>query len=271
MLDPLLFVELAGIGLITGFLAGLLGIGGGMMLVPVITFVLDARAIAPDLAVKMAIATSMATIVFTSISSVRAHHRRGAVRWDLVARLTPGIVLGAALASGGIFRWLQGRWLALLFGIFIGLTALQMLRRARVAASTRTLPSTAGLVGAGGVIGFASGLVGAGGGFLSVPFMTAHRVPMHQAVATSAALGLPIALANVLGYIWAGADVAGRPAGSLGYVFAPALVAVASSSVLAAPLGVRAAHALPVPTLKRVFAVALLGVAAAMIYRAWSG
>ncbi|WP_144327160.1 sulfite exporter TauE/SafE family protein [Tepidimonas charontis] len=270
MLDPLLFIELAGIGLITGFLAGLLGIGGGMMLVPVITFVLDARGVVPDLAVKMAIATSMATIVFTSIASVRAHHRRGGVRWDLVARLTPGIVLGAALASAGVFRILQGRWLALLFGAFIGFTALQMLR-ARPVAPTRTLPGTAGLVGAGSVIGFASGLVGAGGGFLSVPFMTWCNVAMHQAVATSAALGFPIALANVVGYIWAGADVAGRPAGSLGYVYLPALVAVASTSVLAAPLGVRAAHALPVPTLKRVFAVALLWVAAAMIYRAWSG
>ncbi len=271
MLDPLLFAELAGVGLVTGFLAGLLGIGGGMMLVPIITFVLDARGIAPDLAVKMAIATSMATIVFTSVSSVRAHHRRGAVRWDLVARLTPGIVLGAALASAGVFRILQGRWLALLFGVFIGFTALQMLRARPVAAASRTLPGTPGLVGAGSVIGFVSGLVGAGGGFLSVPFMTWCNVAMHHAVATSAALGFPIALANVMGYIWAGADVAGRPAGSLGYVFAPALLAVASTSVLAAPLGVRAAHALPVPTLKRIFAVALLWVAGAMIYRAWSG
>jgi uncharacterized membrane protein YfcA len=125
-------------------------------------------------------------------------------------------------------------------------------------------------LGSGGVIGFLSGLVGAGGGFVSVPFMTWCNVPMHQAVATSAALGFPIALANVVGYVAAGQSVSGLPAGSVGYVFVPALAVIATASVLMAPLGVKAAHALPVKQLKRVFALILYALAAYMLYRGLS-
>lgn len=270
MLEPLLIAELVALGLVTGFLAGLLGIGGGMLMVPFLTFILHHRGVATDLAVKMAIATSMATIVFTSLSSVRAHHRRGAVRWDLVVRLAPGIVLGAALAGAGVFRVLQGRWLALLFAGFVAFSATQMLR-AHPPSPGRGLPGPAGQLAAGGAIGFLSGLVGAGGGFISVPLMTWCNVAMHQAVATSAALGFPIALANGVGYVWSGWNVAGRPPGSLGYIYLPALAVIASASVLMAPMGVRVAHALPVRTLKRAFAFLLYALAAAMAYRAWSG
>ena len=126
MLDPLLIVELGVLGLATGFLAGLLGIGGGMLLVPFLTYILGARQVSPDLAVKMAIATSMATIMFTSISSVRAHHKRGAVRWDIVKRLAPGIVLGSMVGSLGVFALLKGSYLAIFFGLFVGFSATQM-------------------------------------------------------------------------------------------------------------------------------------------------
>jgi uncharacterized membrane protein YfcA len=268
-LDPLLIAELVLLGLCTGFLAGLLGIGGGMVLVPFITIILSARGVSPDLAVKMAIATSMATIIFTSISSVRAHHKRGAVRWDIVKRLAPGIVLGSALASMGVFALLKGAWLALFFAAFVSFSATQMLLDKKPK-PTRTLPGTAGQLGAGGVIGCLSGLVGAGGGFVSVPFMTWCNVAMHSAVATSAALGFPIALANALGYVVAGQNVTGLPAGSVGYVFVPALVVIATASVIMAPLGVRAAHALPVKSLKRVFASVLYVLAAYMLYRGLS-
>jgi uncharacterized membrane protein YfcA len=269
ILEPLLIVELVMLGLCTGFLAGLLGIGGGMVMVPFITAILTARGVEPSLAVKMAIATSMATIIFTSISSVRAHHQRGAVRWDIVQRLAPGIVLGAALASLGVFAVLKGSVLALLFAAFISFSATQMLRGSKPKAS-RTLPGTAGQWGAGTVIGFLSGLVGAGGGFVSVPFMTWCNVAMHNAVATSAALGFPIALANVLGYLVSGAGVEGRPVGSMGYVFVPALAVIATASVLMAPLGVKAAHALPVASLKKVFASILYLLAAYMLYKGLS-
>ncbi|NIC43397.1 sulfite exporter TauE/SafE family protein [Aquabacterium sp. A08] len=266
MLEPLLIAELAALGLFAGFLAGLLGIGGGMVMVPFITLILSGRGVAPDLSVKMAIATSMATIIFTSLSSVRAHHKRGAVRWDIVWRLAPGIALGAALASLGAFSLLKGQALALVFAGFVTFSGLQMLRDKKPAPS-RTLPGTAGQLAAGGGIGFLSGLVGAGGGFVSVPFMTWCNVAIHNAVATSAALGFPIALFNAVGYVLAGQSVDGRPEGSLGYVFLPALAVIASASVLMAPLGAKAAHALPVKQLKRVFAFILFALAAVMLHK----
>jgi len=266
MLEPLLILELALLGLCTGFLAGLLGIGGGMLMVPFITAILANRGVAPSLSVKMAIATSMATILFTSISSVRAHHQRGAVRWDLVKRLAPGIALGGIAASLGVFAVLKGSWLALFFAAFVGFSATQMFLD-RKPAPTRQVPGSGGLLGAGGVIGFLSGLVGAGGGFVSVPFMTWCNVPIHHAVATSAALGFPIAMANVIGYVISGQGVQGLPAHSVGYLWLPALGVIASCSVLMAPLGAKAAHTLPVKPLKRVFASILYLLAAYMLYK----
>ncbi len=264
-----LILELALLGLGSGFLAGLLGIGGGMVMVPFVTAILSARGVAAPLAIKMAIATSMATIIFTSISSVRAHHKRGAVRWDIVRGLAPGIVLGAALASLGVFALLKGATLALLFAGFVGFSATQMFLDKKPAPS-QTLPGLPGMVGAGTGIGFLSGLVGAGGGFISVPFMVWCNVAIHNAVATSAALGFPIALANGLGYVVSGYGLADLPPYALGYVWLPALAVIASCSVLTAPLGAAAAHRLPVKKLKKTFALILYVLAAYMLYRGLS-
>lgn len=264
--DITLFLELALLGLCSGFLAGLLGIGGGMVMVPFITLLLSSREVNPELAVKMAIATSMATIVFTSVSSVRAHHQRGAVRWDIVKSFAPGIVAGAAIASFGVFAILKGSSLALLFALFVGFSATQMFLDKKPAAS-RQLPGPIGLIGAGGVIGFLSGLVGAGGGFISVPLMTWCNVAIHNAVATSAALGFPIALANALGYAFSGAQLSNLPPYSLGYIWLPGLIVIAGCSVTTAPVGASAAHRLPVKRLKRIFASVLYVLAAYMLYR----
>ena len=264
--EPLLITELALLGIATGFLAGLLGIGGGMIMVPFISAILAARGVAPGLSVKMAIATSMATIIFTSVSSVRAHHKKGAVRWDIVKALAPGIVLGAMVASLGVFALLKGASLYFVFAAFVAFSGSQMFLDKKPS-PTRQLPGTAGLLGAGGVIGALSGLVGAGGGFVSVPFMTWCNVAIHNAVATSAALGFPIALANVVGYVIAGQGLQGVPPYSFGYLWLPALVVIASCSVLMAPLGARAAHALPVKKLKRAFAVVLFTLAIYMLYK----
>jgi uncharacterized membrane protein YfcA len=265
-IEPLLIVELILLGLCTGFLAGLLGIGGGMIMVPFLTIILSGRGVAPDLAVKMAIATSMATIIFTSVSSVRAHHKRGAVRWDLVKGLAPGIVLGGMLASMGVFALLKGAWLALFFAAFVSFSATQMFLDKKPA-PTRQVPGNAGLLSAGGVIGFLSGMVGAGGGFVSVPFMTWCNVAIHNAVATSAALGFPIALANVIGYAISGQGLQNLPAHSFGYLWLPGLGVIAACSVLTAPIGARAAHKLPVKQLKRAFASILYLLAAYMLYK----
>lgn len=269
MLEPSLIVELAVLGLCTGFLAGLLGVGGGMMIGPFMTLILSHRGVSANLSVKMAIATSMATIIFTSISSVRAHHQRGAVRWDIVRGLAPGIVIGGAIGSMGIFALLKGSTLALIFAAFISFSATQMFLDKKPKPG-RELPKAGGLWAAGGVIGLVSGLVGAGGGFISVPYMVAHNIVMLNAVATSAALGFPIALANALGYAVAGQGVADLPEWSLGYIWLPGLLVIASCSVITAPLGARMAHRLPVAQLKRIFAVILYTLAAYMLYKGLS-
>jgi uncharacterized membrane protein YfcA len=266
-IDIQLVLELCLLGLATGFLAGLLGIGGGMLMAPFITIILTHRGVAPELSVKMAIATSMATIVFTSISSVRAHHKRGAVRWDIVRRLAPGIVLGGALASLGVFAVLKGSYLAVLFALFVGFSATQILRNKKPLPA-KQLPGAARQFGAGGVIGFVSGLVGAGGGFISVPYMLAHNVAIQNAVGTSAALGFPIALANSAGYVASGLlSSQPLPPLSLGYIWLPALVVIASCSVLTAPVGAGMAHRMPMLALRRVFAALLYGLAGYMLYK----
>jgi uncharacterized membrane protein YfcA len=265
-LDPLLAAELLLLGAVVGFLAGLLGAGGGMMMVPFITFMLSRRGVAPALAVKMAIATSMATITFTSISSLRAHHARGAVRWPIVRAMSPGIVAGGLLAGAGAFALLKGSWLAIGFGLFVGYSATRMLIR-RSAAATRTLPSAWAQSTVGLGIGFLSALVGAGGAFMSVPFMTRCAVPIHNAVATSAAIGLPIALASTAGYIVGGWHLSSVVPGALGYVVLPMLALISAASMSTAPLGARVAHATDIGRLTVVFAVLLYALAAYMVWR----
>ncbi len=267
LIEPYLVLGLLLLGACTGFMAGLLGVGGGMLLVPFMTMLLDHQGVESALAVKMAIATSMATILLTSLSSIRAHHRRGAIRWDLVRGLAPGILIGGLTAGAGVFALLKGASLAWFFALFVGFSATQMLLN-RQPAATRQMPATAGRWGVGALIGLVSGLVGAGGGFLSVPFMTWCNVPMHRAVATSAALGFPIALANTAGYVIGGRHVESALYGAVGYLWLPGLLTVVSVSVLTAPWGARVAHSLDVAQLKKVFALMLYGLATYMLSRA---
>lgn len=269
-IELLLICELALLGVCTGFMAGLLGIGGGILMVPFLTVILSSRGVGPDLAIKMAIATAMACIIFTSISSVWAHHRHGAVRWEIVKRLAPGIVLGSLVGSLGVFALLKGTYLAIFFGLFVGFCATQLFLDKKPAAS-REMPGAVGQFAVGGVIGLLSGLVGAGGGFISVPFMASRNVAIHQAVATSAALGFPIALANVAGYIIGGQNVQGLPPTSFGYIWLPALGVMALCSFLMAPVGAMAGHKLPVKKLKRIFGSMLYLLATYMLYKGVAG
>ncbi|WP_256079286.1 sulfite exporter TauE/SafE family protein [Massilia sp. YIM B04103] len=262
-----LVLILLAMGAAGGFAAGLLGIGGGMVLVPFITMIFTARGFAPELVVHMAIATSLATILFTSVSSVRAHHKMKAVQWRIVALLTPGIVLGSWVGPW-IAKQMNSSALALFFGIFITFSATQMLLGKKPSA-TRELPGTGGMFAAGGAIGVVSGLVGAGGGFLSVPFMSWCNVKIHNAVATSAALGFPIALAGTLSNIYFGWGEPGLPEHSLGFIYVPALLVIVAASMSMAPLGARTAHRLPVATLRKVFAVILYFLAAYMLWKAF--
>jgi uncharacterized membrane protein YfcA len=266
-MDLLLAAELLLLGGCIGFLAGLMGIGGGMLMVPFLTIILGNRSVPSDVAFKMAIATSMATILFTSISSVRAHHRRGAVRWDIVRCMAPGIVTGGLIAGAGIFNLVRGQVLVLLFVAFLTFSATQMLLD-RKPKPSRALPGWWGQSAAGTGIGLLSGLVGAGGAFASAPFMTWCNVPMHQVVATASALGFPIALANTAGYVLGSWNLPPALPGAFGLLYLPALAVIATGSVAVAPWGAKAAHALNVMQLKRVFALLLYGLAAYMLVRA---
>ncbi|MBC7500240.1 MAG: sulfite exporter TauE/SafE family protein [Herminiimonas sp.] len=265
-MDIGLIITLLVLGVAVGFAAGLLGIGGGMLLVPFMTLILTAKDFPKEMIVHMAIATSLATIMFTSISSVRAHHKRGAVSWHIVKLLAPGILIGSWFGPW-IGAQMNSSQLALFFAVFVTLSATQMLLDKKPA-GTRDLPQAGGMLAAGGVIGILSGLVGAGGGFVSVPFMTWCNVKIHNAVATSAALGFPIALSGTLSNIYFGMQEPNLPAGSLGFIYLPALLVVSLASVTTAPLGARTAHRLPVKTLKKVFAFVLFALAAYMFYKA---
>ena len=248
------------LGALAGLAAGLLGIGGGLIIVPALLAIWRLSGVDSPWLVQMAIATSLASIVFTSLSSVLAHHRRGAVLWPQVARLAPGILLGAGLGALQA-AWMPGAWLKAGFGVFELLVAAQMALQWRPRPQRR-LSGSLGMGAAGVVIGWLSALMGIGGGTLTVPFLSWCNVTMQRAVATSAACGLPIAVAGSLTYLIAGWDAAGLPPGALGYVHLPALLGVVAASVLFAPLGARLAHRLSATALRRVFAafIALLGV-----------
>lgn len=248
------------LGAFAGTLAGLLGAGGGLVMVPVLVFIFQGQAIHSSVIMHMALGTSLAIIMLTSLSSIRAHHQRSAVLWPVCWRLTPGIVLGA-FSGAVVADALPDGILKPVFAIFELLVALQMWFTIKPAAQ-RNMPDWPGMSLTGWVIGVVSAIVGIGGGTLTVPFLIWCRVSIHNAVATSAACGLPIAVAGTLGFIATGWDEAGLPEMSSGYVYWPAFAAVAITSMLFAPLGARLAHALPADRLKKGFAIflAMLGI-----------
>lgn len=242
-------------GSIAGFLAGLLGVGGGVVIVPILLFIFTAQHFPVDHMMHLAIGTSLASIVFTAASSLRAHHAHGAVKWDIVKRITPGILAGT-LAGTFLVAQLSAGLLKGLFIVFIFYVATQQLLNFKPKAA-RQIPGRSGMFAAGGVIGLVSSFVGIGGGALSVPFMTFCNIRMHDAIGTSAAIGFPIAIAGTVGYLLNGWHVDNLPYGSLGFVHLPSLAGMVVASMLVAPYGARAAHKLPVATLKKIFALFL--------------
>jgi uncharacterized membrane protein YfcA len=264
VIDPALLAAYGGLGLVVGFVAGLLGVGGGLIIVPVLIFMLHDQGLAIGLEPQLALGTSLASILFTSLSSVRAHHRHGAVEWPLVRRIAPGIVVGT-LVGAVLAAQVSAFALKLFFVAFLFYAAVQMWLDFKPAPH-RELPGRSGTLLAGGVIGAVSSWVGIGGGTLSVPFMLWHNITLHRAIATSSAIGFPIAVAGAVGYVLGGWQVGGLPAGSLGFVYLPALSGIVLGSVLTAPLGARTAHRLPIRPLKRIFALLLLVLALRMVW-----
>jgi uncharacterized protein len=257
------------LGCIVGFLAGLLGVGGAMTIIPLLTIIFTREHFPPGHVVHIAVATSMATVAFTSISSMRAHDRAGAVRWRVVWALAPGILLGSFIGPQ-VVALMSSSLLSGAFGVFAGTAAVQMMLD-RKPKATRNLPGPLGVFGVGSGIGLVSSMVGAGGAFISVPFMVACNVRIHHAVGTSAALGFPIAAAGTVGFVVAGIREQGLPPYTLGFVYLPAVAAIVVASMLVAPIGARMAHRWPVAKLRRAFAVLLMLIAGYMFWRALRG
>ncbi|MBI2311605.1 MAG: sulfite exporter TauE/SafE family protein [Betaproteobacteria bacterium] len=249
-------------GAFVGFFAGLLGIGGGLSMVPILVFLFGAQDFPANHVMHLALGTAMTTIVFTAVSSLRAHHAHQAVRWDIVRAMTPGIVAGTLLGTA-LVGSLPSRWVALIFTAFVFYASARMWRSTRTR-PTRPLPGKAGMSVAGGIIGGVSSLLAAGGAFMTVPFLTLCNVPMHHAIGTSAAVGLPIAIAGAVGYVLNGYRVETLPAWSLGFVYLPALLGIVAASVLTAPVGAKVAHKTEVGVLRKIFAVFLFVLAGKM-------
>jgi uncharacterized membrane protein YfcA len=259
------FVGYLALGAVAGFFAGLLGVGGGAIMVPVLALMFAAQGFPKEHLMHLALGTSMAAIVFTSISSLRAHHKHGAVNWAIVRTITPGILVGT-FAGAQLASVIPTRPLAIFFTVFMTYVAFQMLANIKPRPA-RQLPGGFGMFAVGSGIGAISALVAIGGGSLTVPFLTWCNVKMHNAIGTSAAVGFPIAVAGSVGYlVGGGVTGSGLPSGSFGYIYVPALVACVVLSMLTAPLGARAAHKLPVPALKRIFAGMILLLLAKMVH-----
>jgi uncharacterized membrane protein YfcA len=251
-------------GAFAGLTAGLLGVGGGLIIVPVLAWIFNSYGFSQNIIMHLAVGTSLATIIFTSISSIIAHHKHQAVLWQIVYKLTPGIIAGA-WAGAAIADFLPTRSMKIFFGLFELFVALQMTLNIKPKPH-RQLPATPAMGLAGGIIGSISSIIGIGGGTLTVPFLVWCNITMHKAVATSAACGLPIAIAGTIGYVIAGLNENNLPTNSTGYIYWPALLGITTTSILFAPLGAKLAHKLPVNKLKHIFAILLFTLAFKMLF-----
>ncbi len=262
MPDLYIIFLLLALGAFVGVAAGLLGIGGGGIMVPAFTALFIAQDVPDAQLVHFALGTSMASIILTSLASLRAHHTRKGVSWSIVRTMVPGVLLGTFLAAL-MTKYINTVVLAAFFSLFMLYVAVQMFRSVNVT-PTKSLPGafTQAIAGAG--IGAVSALVSIGGGSLSVPYLLRHGLEIKNAIGTSAAMGLPIAIAGTIGYVisgWANTSMVGL---NLGFVYLPAVVCVSIMSFLTAPIGVNLAYKLPVSQLKKIFGVLVFSISVKM-------
>ncbi len=260
---PMEFLLCLLVGIIAGLLSGLFGVGGGLIIVPILTFLFVGLQFPEAHIMHLALGTSLAAIALTSFSSARAHHRQGNVNWMVVKRITPGVVLGTLLGALMAARF-DGNWLKIIFAVYVFAVASQLFFNF-TPSPHRVLPGQIGIGIAGALVGAVSSLVGIGGATLSVPYLIYCNTDIRSAIGTSAAIGLPIAVAGALGYMMTGLNAEHLPKLSLGFVYLPAVASIAIASVLTAPMGVSIAQHLPPLTLKRLFAILLIIVGIAML------
>lgn len=257
-------------GALAGLMAGLLGVGGGLVIVPALAMLFARHGFIADSVMHYAVGTSLATIIPTSISSLLAHQRRASVYWAVVRSMVPGILLGA-LASAWLAKQMSSAEMALVFAVFVLLVAAKLLLGVKPSPH-RQLPGAIGLGVAGSLIGLVSALLGIGGGTLTVPFLLWNQVDIRLAVGTAATIGLPIAIAGTIGFVISGLDAPVQPGFNSGFIYWPAVAGVVLASVPMAPVGARLAHYLPGATLQRLFALLLVVVAVKMIVAdGWCG
>ncbi len=255
------------LGSVVGFLAGLLGIGGGGIMVPVLTMLLLSVGIASEQVVHIALGTSMASIVVTSLSSLWAHHKKGGVIWPIVLHMAPGVVVGTFMATA-VASQVSALYLSLFFAAFMAFVAIQMFINKRPKPD-RQLAKGLQLASAGSVIGGISALVSIGGGSLTVPYLYRQNIDMKKAIGTSAAVGLPLSIAGTAGYIVNGWHVTEPLNYLLGFVYWPAVLLISAASFFTAPLGVKLVHQLPVTTIKKIFALLLVMLSLKMLSSVW--
>jgi uncharacterized membrane protein YfcA len=263
-MDSLVLIAYFLLGLFAGTIGGLMGLGGGIIIVPALHYIFIGQGFPSGIIMHLAVATSLATIVFTALAATWTHHRKDAVLWPTVGLLVPGIFMGG-VAGAVIANYLPSNTLRIGFGVFELLVAIQIASDIKPSPH-RNLPTAGGTVSTGGGIGMMSTLLGIGGGTMTVPFLLWCNVNMRNAVATSSACGLPIAFAGATSMIVTGWDNAALPADSLGYVYWPAALVIIAATVIAAPFGAKLAHLLPIITLKRLFAVLVAAVGIRMLF-----
>jgi uncharacterized membrane protein YfcA len=253
------------LGAFVGFFSGLLGIGGGSATVPVLAFVFAAKGFPQSHVVHLALGTGIAAILFSAAVSVRSHHLRKAVNWQVLRLMIPGTI-GGTFAGALVAGHLDVKVLSVAFTALMFYFAWQMMRT-HTPRPTGTLPTRAAMGGFGAMLGFISSLSATGGASIVVPFLVKRNIAIHEAIGTAAAVSWPIAAAGTAGYIVGGLHTPDMPQYSLGYVYLPALVFVVTASVLMAPLGAAIAHRTPGRTLRKAFAVLLFALATTMLLK----
>lgn len=263
MLDIQFLLSLLLLGSFVGIIAGLFGVGGGGVIVPVLTSLFVMKGVETSQVVHLALGTSMASIIFTSISSMRAHHAKAGVDWDIVRRMSLGVILGTFLATF-IASQINALYLALFFSCYMAFVSLQMFIDKKPK-ENRQVSGKKEFFFVGSAIGAVSALVSIGGGSMTVPYLVSRNIDIKKAVGCSAAIGLPISIAGTLGYLFNGYSYSTSDSYTLGFIYLPAVFLIAFSSYLTAPLGVKLAHHLPVKTLKKVFSLLLITLSLKML------